>query len=94
MARIKQIINGFNNSQKIRFILTAKSGENVGMYLTIKQMSEQFATTDARSIVWNALERLAHDRSVAKAQKQPLPVGLNIDTHGVMFLRVQVDLVD
>jgi len=38
--RTKTIIDGFKNSQKFRFILTAQSGEDVGMVITVKQMSD------------------------------------------------------
>lgn len=88
--RTKTIIDGFKNSQKFRFILMANSGEEFGMTITIKQMSDQFATRDARVAVWTALERLAHDRYMAKAYGKPLPTGLVKDVHG--FRQVQVDL--
>lgn len=88
--RTKTIVDGFKNSQKFRFILVANSGEEFGMTITVKQMSDQFATRDARAAVWTALERLAHDRYMAKREGKPMPTGLVKDTHG--FRQVQVDL--
>lgn len=88
--RTKTIVDGFRNSQKFRFILTANSGEEVGMTITIQQMTDQFATTAARVAVWTALERLAYDRRLAKTQGKPIPIGLVKDAQG--FRQVQVDL--
>lgn len=85
--RRQTIIKGFKNSQKFRFILTAHSGEHFGMTLTIQQMSDQFATTEARNAVWTALERLAQDRSILTTM---VPVGLVINVPG--FRQVQIDL--
>lgn len=88
--RTKTIIDGFKNSQKFRFILTAHLGEEVGMVITIRQMSDQFATSAARASVWTALNKLAAQRRIAKAQGKPLPVGLVTEAHD--FRQVQVDL--
>jgi hypothetical protein len=88
--RTKTIIDGFKNSQKFRFILKANSGEEVGMTITIQQMTDMFATRDARVAVWTALERLSYDRQMAKIRNQPLPTGLVRATDG--FSQVQVDL--
>lgn len=88
--RTKTIVDGFKNSQKFRFILTANSGEEFGMTITVQQMSDQFVTTAARAAVWTALERLAHDRYMAKSQGKPIPTGLVKDVHG--FRQVQIDL--
>ena len=88
--RTKSIIDGFRNSQKFRFILTAQSGEDVGMVITIQQMSDQFATRDARVAVWLALERLAMQRRQAKYYGETLPTGLVTDAPG--FRQVQIDL--
>jgi hypothetical protein len=88
--RTRAIIDGFRNSQKFRFILTAQSGEDVGMVITIKQMSDTFATRDARVAVWTALERLASQRRLAKNRGEPLPTGLVTDADS--FRQVQIDL--
>lgn len=88
--RTKAIIEGFKNSQKFRFILTANSGEEIGMTMTVQQMSEQFATRDARTAVWAALEALAFQRQQAKKFDDTLPVSLTRATFG--FRQVQVDL--
>ena len=88
--RRKTIIEGFKNSQKFRFILTPEQGEDVGMTITIQQMSDQFATRSARVAVWDALQMLAHDRYRAKVEGKPIPTGLVRDAQG--FRQVQVDL--
>ena len=88
--RTKTIIDGFKNSQKFRFILLAESGEEVGMVITISQMSEQFATRNARMSVWSALSRLAIDRRMAEVRGEPKPSGIVTDAFG--FRQVQVDL--
>ena len=88
--RTRAIIDGFKNSQKFRFILTAQSGEDVGMVITVKQMSETFATCDARMAVWTALERLASQRCLARHRGETLPTGLVTNAQG--FRQVQIDL--
>ena len=74
--RTKTIVEGFKNSQKFRFILTTETGEEFGMYITVQQMSEQFATGNARAAVWDALIRLSYDRRIAEATRKPIPSGL------------------
>ena len=88
--RTKAIIDGLKNSQKFRFILTAQSGEDVGMVITVRQMSDDFATRDARVAIWTALELLASQRRVARHLGETLPTGLVTDAHG--FRQVQIDL--
>lgn len=88
--RSKTIINGFKNSQRFRFILMADSGEEVGMVISIQQMSDNFATRDARISVWEAMIKLAIDRRRAETHGEPLPTGLVTSAHG--FRQVQVDL--
>ena len=88
--RRKTIIEGFKNSQRFRFILLAESGEEVGMTITIQQMSDQFATRNARTSVWTALSKLALDRRVAEMRGEPVPNGLVTKAFG--FRQVQIDL--
>jgi hypothetical protein len=88
--RTKTIIEGFKNSQKFRFILTAQSGEDVGMVITVKQMSDNFATRDARVAIWIALEKLSFQRRMAQHRGETLPTSLVTDAQG--FRQVQVDL--
>ncbi len=88
--RTKTIIEGFKNSQKFRFILTAQSGEDVGMVITVKQMSDNFATRDARVAIWIALEKLSFQRRMAQHRGETLPTGLVTEAQG--FRQVQVDL--
>lgn len=88
--RTKTIIDGFKNSQRFRFILMADSGEEVGMVISIQQMSDNFATRNARISVWEALSKLAIDRRQAEARGELKPTGLVTSAHG--FRQVQVDL--
>jgi hypothetical protein len=91
--RAKTIIPGFKNSQKFRVIWKIGGSEyDVGLYMTIKQMSDSMATVHARTAVWNALERLSAIRSISKrAGQRQLETGLGC-TEGKF--QVQVDLVD
>lgn len=89
--RTKQIIAGLNNGQKVRFILKATDGAEVGLTLTVQQMSDQFATVSARIAVFSALEKLALMRIRAKEFDELVPTGLVADAVG--FRQVQVDLM-
>jgi len=89
--RTKTIVEGFKNSQKFRFILRTEGGEEFGMYITVQQMSEQFATGNARAAVWDAMLRLSYDRRVAENRREPLPTGVVRGCYG--YQQVQVDLV-
>ena len=89
--RTPTIIDGFKNSQKFRVIFKGDGSENdIGLYLTIKQMSEQFATVNARSLCYDAMNMLSVDREFAKALRKPVPSGLGITIRGK---QIQVDLV-
>ena len=89
--RTKTVIDGFKNSQKFRIIFKGDGSENdIGMYMTIQQMTEQFATVNARVLCWDALEMLARMRRAEKEVGGILPVGLGATIRGK---QVQVDLV-
>jgi hypothetical protein len=90
--RTLTIIPGFKNSQRFRVIFRQGGSEyDIGMYMTIKQMSDSMATVHARTSVWNALERLSAIRKISKrAGESQLPTGL-VCTEG--RFDVQVDLV-
>jgi hypothetical protein len=89
--RTKTIIDGLKNSQKFRVIFKGDGSENdIGMYMTVQQMTEQFATVTARTVCWEALMKLAHMRYMAKLHNEPTPVGLGATIRGK---QVQVDLV-
>lgn len=90
--RRKTIIDGFKNSQKFRFILMSNDGAEVGMTITIQQMTDLFATRDARVSVWDALMKLASERRVAEMRGEPKPLGLVRDASNYGFRQVQVDL--
>jgi len=84
--RTPTIINGLKNSQKFRVIFKGDGSENdIGMYMTVKQMSEMFATTNARSLCYEALEMLASERQSTKAI-----VGLGTTIRGK---QIQIDLI-
>ena len=89
--RTKTIIDGFKNSQKFRVIFKGDGSENdVGMYLTVKQMTEQFATVNARVLCWDALIQLSYLRYEAKRKNELIPTGLGTTIRGK---QIQVDLV-
>ena len=90
--RTPTIIDGFKNSQKFRVIFKGNGSENdIGLYLTIKQMNEQFATVNARSLCYDALNMLSVDRELAKSLRtKDIPTGLGTTIRGK---QIQVDLV-
>jgi len=89
--RTKTVIHGFKNSQKFRIIFKGDGSENdVGFYMTVKQMNEQFATVNARALCWDAMIKLSYDRRMAEATSKPIPTGLGITIRGK---QVQVDLI-
>jgi len=89
--RTKTIIDGLKNSQKFRVIFKGDGSENdIGMYLTIQQMTEMFATVNARVLCWDALLQLGRMRYFARVDGTPMPVGLGTTIRGK---QIQVDLV-
>ena len=89
--RTKTVIEGLKNSQKFRVIFKSDGSENeIGLYMTIKQMTEMFATTLARTLVWEALIELSYERRLAEATRNPVPTGLGTTIRGK---QIQVDLV-
>ena len=88
--RTKTIIDGFKNSQKFRVIFKGDGSENdIGMYMTIKQMTEQFATVTSRMVCWEALLKLSYMRYNAKKDNALMPVGLCVT---IRNKQVQLDL--
>lgn len=86
--RRQRLIQGFNNSQRIRFIV-----DGVGMYCRIADV-ENFATASAQQAVITALQNLQAQRELSRARRQPQPTGWG--THSTFAGRphdVQVDLV-
>jgi len=89
--RTKTIIDGFKNSQKFRVIFKGDGSENdIGMYMTIQQMSEMFATVNARVTCWDAMLKLSYLRYEANRKNEPAPTGLVTTIRGK---QIQVDLV-
>ena len=89
--RRKTIIEGFKNSQKFRVIFKGDGSENeIGLYMTVQQMTEMFATVNARTLCWDAMLKLAVERRIAKTLDKPIPSGLGATIRGK---QIQVDLV-
>ena len=89
--RTKTVIEGFKNSQKFRVIFKGDGSENdIGMYMTVQQMTEMFATVNARATCWDALLQLANMRYLAKVDGELVPSGLGTTIRGK---QIQVDLV-
>jgi hypothetical protein len=89
--RTKTVIEGLKNSQKFRVIFKGDGSENdIGMYMTVKQMTEMFATVNARVLCWDALLQLANMRYLAKVDGKLVPSGLGTTIRGK---QIQVDLV-
>jgi hypothetical protein len=86
-----RLISGLKNSQRIRWIISTTDGSMIGMYATIKQIDEQFATATARQAVYDALTKLSQLRAEATKINVALPTGLVHEANG--FQQVQVDLI-
>ena len=89
--RTKTIVEGLKNSQKFRVIFKGDGSENdIGMYMTIQQMTEQFATVNARVLCWDALLQLGRMRVFAQKDGNCIPTGLGTTIRGT---QIQVDLL-
>ena len=89
--RTRTIVNGLKNSQKFRVIFKGDGSENdIGMYMTIQQMTEMFATVNARVLCWDALLQLGNLRFFAQKDGKSVPTGLGTTIRGK---QIQVDLV-
>ena len=56
--RKKQVVRGFNNSQKIRVMI-----DGLGLYMTISDIDSKFATVSHRTAVLDCAQALARIRS-------------------------------
>jgi hypothetical protein len=86
--RKQRLIEGMNNSTRIRFIV-----DGVGMYCRVSDV-ENFATMSAQQAVITALQNLQAQRELAFAMCRPQPTGWG--TNSVFAGRqhnVQVDLI-
>ena len=89
--RTRTIVNGLKNSQKFRVIFKGDGSENdIGMYMTIQQMTEMFATVNSRVLCWDAMLQLCRMRFFAQKDGAPVPSGLGTTIRGK---QIQVDLV-
>jgi hypothetical protein len=87
--RAKAIVAGFNNKQKIRWLLTEVGQvQTVGMYSTIQDVSERMCTGQSCEAVMTALRQLAASRAKSRSDG---PVGIVIRA---LDFDVQVNLVD
>ncbi len=79
--RQKRIVEGLNNSQKIRVIVNG-----VGFYTTVQGMTEM-CFTEQRVAVWTALERIAREgirgfasrTSVYDSRMQKMDIDFQVD---------------
>lgn len=86
--RKQRLIEGLNNSQKIRFIV-----DGVGMYCRISDV-ENFATVSAQQAVISALQNLQASRELAFTMRQVQPTGFGTRSFFAGKSHdVQVDLV-
>ena len=86
--RKQRLIEGMNNSTRIRFIV-----DGVGMYCRISDV-ENFATVSAQQAVISALQNLQYSREMAFATCKPQPTGYGTNSvvAGVRH-QVPVDLI-
>lgn len=87
--RTKTFMPGFKNSQKMRIILR-KDGVSVGMYMTVKDIVFNFATTSAGEAAYEALYYLAQMRRLEKNAGGLVPTGFG---RKCKEFDVQLDLV-
>lgn len=89
--RAPTIIPGFRNGQRFRYMVRwPETSAEVGMYITVKQMSDSFATTKVRAAVWDTMEHLAQMRRQAQRSGDAVPTGVVQRYHDI---DVQVDLI-
>jgi hypothetical protein len=89
--RRKTIVEGFRNSQRIRYLVSEAGRKfQAGAYCTIQQMSDDICVRDVRVAVWDCLLKLSRDRRIAVREGEPLPTGIVVR---FQELDVQVDLV-
>ena len=93
--RNKRLIDGLNNSQRIRVIV-----DGVGFYTTIGATAD-ICTRKHRMAVQTALMNLSYDRQTAFVRCQPFPVGFAFNynyyegttDNNACIVPVQVDLM-
>lgn len=81
--RTKRLIDGLNNSQRIRVIVNG-----VGFYCTVEEATNM-PFTEQRVAVWNALTHIATERITGFAYRS----AFYNDKMERTFVDVQVDLV-
>lgn len=94
--RKQRLIEGFNNSQRIRVIV-----DGVGFYTTVGGTSD-ICTRKHRMAVQAALMNLSHDRRMAFIRCTPFPIGFGFNynyfegttDNNASVVSVQVDLCE
>ena len=89
--RTKTYIPGFRNSQKIRLMF-----DGFGIYTTVSEVANVFATTGHQRAANDALIRLSHMRYMAKKDGDLIPIGLGMtsyNTNPSTRMHVQIDLL-
>ena len=89
--RTKTYIPGFRNSQKIRLMF-----DGFGIYTTVSEVANVFATTGHQRAANDALIRLSHMRYMAKKDGDLIPTGLGMtsyNTNPSTRMQVQIDLL-
>ena len=89
--RTKNYIPGFKNSQKIRLMF-----DGLGIYTTVSEVANVFATTGHQRAANDALVLLAHERRMAKKNGDLIPCSLGMtsyNTNPSTRIQVQVDLL-
>lgn len=89
--RTKTLIHGFKNSQKIRVMI-----DGLGLYMTVGEIADRFATTPHRAAVWLTAGRLAGERETGRAKHGwsgvPDSIARTVNVHGRDF-DVQIDVL-
>ena len=87
--RRQQIVQGMNNSQKIRFMI-----DGFGMYCKVSDI-ENFATSSHRVAVISALQHLQCDRELCKSLgRKDIPTGFGTrSSFQAVTHDVQVNLI-
>jgi hypothetical protein len=89
--RTKTLIRGFKNSQKIRVII-----DGLGIYMTVGEIADRFATGAHRAAVWLTAEKLGSEREAAHRKNgwSGVPSGIShrVNVHSQDF-DVQLDVL-
>jgi hypothetical protein len=89
--RTKTLIHGFKNSQKIRVMI-----DGLGLYMTVVEIADRFATAPHRAAVWLTAEKLAVERETGRVKHGwsgvPSSISHRVNVHDRDF-DVQIDVL-